>query len=168
MANTTLQLTPQLGLSDEVRLGLADMFKRLLADEMVLYTKLRNYHWNVTGPTFAMLHELFEEQYTELADVIDDIAERIRQYGVMAPGTLAEFQQLARLSEHPGEYPDARTMVANLVADHEALVRTLREDEETMDDDYEDVGAQDFVTGLLQRHQKMAWLLRAHLEGGAA
>jgi starvation-inducible DNA-binding protein len=164
MVETT---APQLnlGLSEEARRGVADILKTLLADEMLLYVKLRNYHWNITGPQFIALHELFEEQYDALAEVIDDTAERIRQYGEMTPGTLEEFKKLARLTEQPGEYPDWRTMVANLVADHEALIRCLREDTDTIDDDYDDIASEDFLTGLLQQHQKMAWLLRAHLEG---
>jgi starvation-inducible DNA-binding protein len=156
-----------LGLKPEDHAAIVNILKTLLADEFVLYTKLRNYHWNVTGPQFYPLHELFERQYDELEAVLDDTAERIRQFGAMAPATLTEYQQLARLKEHPGEYPDARTMVQNAVADHEALIRYLRADTELVDDEHEDIGVEDFLTGRLQQHQKMAWLLRAHLEGGA-
>lgn len=168
MAETMTTLRPQLGLEDEVTNQLVGVFKTLLADEYVLYTKARNYHWNVIGPHFTTLHEFFEEQYTALEDVIDEAAERIRQYGQMAPGTMAEFLQLARLKEEaPATYPNAREMVARLLADHEAMVRYLREDIEKIDDDFEDVGAEDYLTGLLQKHQKTAWLLRALLEGDA-
>ena len=84
---------------------------------------------------------------------------------LFAPGTLKEMLELSRLSEEPGVVPTAREMVANLVADHEAIIRQLREDTRTAGDQYEDISVEDYFTGLTQDHQKMAWLLRAHLEG---
>jgi len=138
-----------------------------LADEMVLYTRLRNYHWNVVGPQFQSLHELFEEQYTQLEKTIDETAERVRAYGAYAKGTMTEFTQMARLDEQPNTYPDARQMVQDLADDHEMMVRALREDIDTIDDEYDDVGAEDFLTALLQDHQEMAWMLRTFLEGPA-
>lgn len=163
----TAGITPDLGVTAVQVDGLVKILKTLLADEVVLYTKLRNYHWNVTGPYFRPLHALFEEQYDQVAEIIDEVAERIRQFGPYAPGTLKEFQQLARLDEQPGVYPDARTMVANATADHEALVRSLRIDIEAIDDDSDEAGVIDLLTGLLQQHQKMAWMLRTFLEGKA-
>jgi len=163
---TPVSTNPRLGLDDEVRHGVVELLQTVLADEMVLYTRLRNYHWNVVGPQFQSLHELFEEQYTQLEQTIDDTAERIRAYGAYAKGTMAEFIQIARLDEQPNNYPNARDMVKNLAEDHEQLVRDLREDIETCDD-YDDVGAEDFLTGLLQDHQEMAWMLRTFLEGPA-
>jgi len=157
-------ITPELGLPEESQENVASILKVVLADEEMLYQKLRNYHWNVSGHHFFALHKAFEDQYNELADVIDEVAERIRQYGVFAPGTMQEFREMARLSEQPGVYPDARTMVANLVADHEAVIRNLREDIESIDDNDDDVGAEDLLTGILQQHQKMAWMLRTYLE----
>ena len=90
-------IRPNIGLTDEQREGVAETLTRVLADEMTLYVRLRKYHWNVTGPQFHSLHELFEQQYTQLEAIIDVTAERIRTYGAMSPGTLAEFQQLSRL-----------------------------------------------------------------------
>jgi starvation-inducible DNA-binding protein len=153
------------GLSNEQQAGVVDLLKHALADQHVLYMKMRNYHWNVTGPQFQSLHALIEQQYNQIADAIDDTAERIRQYGAFAPGTLKEMLELSRLSEEPGVVPTAREMVANLVADHEAIIRQLREDTRTAGDQYEDISVEDYFTGLTQDHQKMAWLLRAHLEG---
>ena len=150
---TQTQVKPQDGLTDDQRAGISQILTRVLADEFVLYTKFRNYHWNVTGPQFRSLHELFEEQYDELEEIIDDTAERIRTYGHNAIGTMDEFKQTTRLSEAPGEYPDARTMVTNLTADHEQIIRDLREDIETVGSDHGDVGAEDFLTGLLQQHR---------------
>lgn len=160
--------TPNLGLSAEQLDGAAKILSALLADEHVLYIKLRNYHWNVTGPHFYALHELFEEQYDELAEIIDDTAEIIRQYGAKAPGTLVEFQQHTRLSEEPGVYPPAMEMVRHLVDDHESIIRSLREGIESADDDIDDEALEDFLIQQMRAHMKMAWLLRSHLEGDAS
>jgi starvation-inducible DNA-binding protein len=151
-----------IGLADGARDRVVGLLGALLADEYLLYTKTRNYHWNVTGPHFSQLHDLFETQYEALAEIVDEVAERIRALGAAAPGTLAEFAKQTRLREHPGEYPDARTMVANLLADHEALARALRADVETAAQ-AGDAGTSDFLTGLLEKHEKTAWMLRATL-----
>jgi starvation-inducible DNA-binding protein len=174
MADTDLQrsdedtetIHPNIGLNEEVTDDVVRILTTLLADEFLLYTKMRKYHWNVTGPQFFSLHELFERQYEHLADVIDDIAERIRTYGVKSIGTLEEFQQHSRLSESPGHNPAAHEMVADIVRDHEALVRYLRDDVQKVDD-HDDDGAEDFLIGLLQDHQEQAWMVRAFLEGGS-
>jgi starvation-inducible DNA-binding protein len=166
MAKTAVSnLKPSLGLSDEVQQAIVKILEVTLADEFTLYTKMRNYHWNVTGPEFHSLHVIFENQYDQLADIVDDTAERIRQFGAYAPASLKEFQTLTRLSEHPGVYPNAHTMVANALADHELLIRHLREDTEVINAKYHEIGVEDFLTGLLQIHQKAAWMLRAHLDG---
>jgi starvation-inducible DNA-binding protein len=154
-----------IGLADEQRQGVAEILSRLLADEYVLYTKTRNYHWNVVGPQFNDLHRFFETQYEALDEVIDEVAERTRTLGHPAVGTLAEFQKLARLREHPGRYPAAREMLEDLLADHEAVIQSLRRDLETAMDRHHDAGTNDFLTGLMERHEKMAWMLRAFLEG---
>ncbi len=158
------QIKPNIGLSDEQMEKASQILATLLADEVVLRTRLQNYHWNLTGPQFKALHELFEEQYTQLVPVIDEIAERVRQYGFMAPGTLTEFLALTRLQEHPGVYPGSRDMLQQLLDDQELVVRHLRDDVEEADD-LDDVSLEDFLTGLLQSHQTMAWMLRAFLEG---
>jgi len=152
-----------IGLSDEQCSAVVKILNTLLSDEYVLYTKTRNYHWNVLGPQFNDLHKFFEEQYTELNVVADDVAERARALGGWALGTLKEFSQHARLNEHPGEYPNARQMIANLLADHEALVRQLRADLESAEK-HHDMGTNDFLTGLMEKHEKMAWMLRAFLQ----
>lgn len=157
-------VTPDLGLSAANTQGVAAILGRLLADEHVLYMRLRNYHWNVVGMSFGPLHALFQSQYEALADDIDEVAERIRMLGPSVPGTMTEFVQLASLAERPGELPDARGMIAQLVADHEAIIRHLRRDLRACDEQYDDMGTSDFLTGLMEKHEKMAWLLRAHLE----
>jgi starvation-inducible DNA-binding protein len=156
-------MTPNIDIPDKDRAAVVDLLNRLLSDEYVLYTKTRNYHWNVTGPQFNDLHKFFEAQYEELNGFVDDIAERARQLGGRAFGTLAEFAKSARLTEQPGTAPAAKEMLATLLADHEAVIRTLRADIGPATDRYKDVGTSDFLTGLLEKHEKMAWMLRAFL-----
>lgn len=161
-------MNPNIGIEPKHREGVIGLLSPLLADEYVLYTKMRNYHWNVVGPQFNDLHKFFQEQYEALDDVVDEIAERATTLGGHAVGTLAEFVQLARLKEHPARYPDAREMLADLLADHEAIIRTLRRDAETADEQHHDLGTNDFLIGLMQQHEKMAWMVRAFLEGKSA
>jgi starvation-inducible DNA-binding protein len=153
-----------IGLTADRREGVVLILNTLLADEYVLYTKTRNYHWNVVGPQFNDLHKFFEAQYDLLQDIVDDVAERARSLGGNAIGTLSEFLKQSRLTEHPGEYPPATEMLTNLLADHEATIRRLREDLETCAETYHDMGTNDFLTGLMERHEKMAWMLRSFLE----
>lgn len=152
-----------IGLNDEQRAGVAGLLRKILADEYVLYTKTRKYHWNVEGPHFHDLHKVFEGQYEELDEAIDEVAEKIRSLGHFSPGSFAEFLKEARLKEDSGGPLDAKTMVANLLADHESLIQTLRVDLETAKESFNDSGNQDFLTGLLQDHEKTAWMLRATL-----
>ena len=156
---------PNIGLSEEQCQGVVHLLTVLLADEYVLYTKTRDYHWNVVGPQFHALHKLFEEQYKALNEVVDDVAERMRALGQPAIGTLAEFAQHTRLKEHPGYYPEAREMLANLLADHEMVIQQLRRDAETCAAEYQDQGSHDFLIGLMRHHEKTAWMLRGFLEG---
>jgi starvation-inducible DNA-binding protein len=158
------EITSNQGLTEKQAESVVKVLKVLLADESVLYTKLRNYHWNVTGVNFYALHAAFESQFYEIADIADDVAERIRQYGSHAPGTMDEFIRKAHLSEAPDVYPDARTMVTNLVTDHESVIRFLREEIETISEKPGDAGAVDLLTRLLQQHEKMTWMLRMCLE----
>lgn len=158
-------MKPNIGLTEKQRAGVVEILNTLLADEFVLYTKTRNYHWNVTGPQFHELHKFFEEQYEALSDIVDEVAERIRALGGEALGTLAEFLKRTRLKEHPGKYPSARAMLENLLNDHETIIRRVREDLETCAEKYRDMGTNDFLTELMQRHEKMAWMLRAFLQG---
>ena len=157
-------MNPDIGISDGNRQGTVKILDALLADEYVLYTKSRNYHWNVVGPQFNDLHKFFEAQYTELNEIVDDVAERARTLGGHALGTLAEFSRHARLKEHPGEYPDPVGMLKDLLGDHEAVIRQLRVDLEVVAEKYRDVGTNDFLTGLMEQHEKMAWMLRAFLD----
>ena len=154
-----------IGLADEQRTGVVKILNTLLSDEYILYRKTRNYHWNVVGPQFNDLHRFFEEQYNELNGVVDEVAERDRAMGGNAFGTVAEFSQHTRLKEQQGQYPSARAMLANLLNDHEALIRHLRVDLETCVEKYHDAGTNDFLTGMMEKHEKMAWMLRAFSQG---
>jgi starvation-inducible DNA-binding protein len=154
-----------IGLSAQQRHGVVEILSRLLADEYLLYTKTRNYHWNVVGPQFNDLHKFFETQYEAIDEMIDEVAERARTLGGPAVGTLAEFKQLGRIKEQPGRRPPARQMLQDLLADHESVVQILRKDLQTAMDKHGDAGTSDFLTGLMERHEKMAWMLRAFLEG---
>ena len=154
-------MNPNLGIDESQRVEIVRILNAVLADEYVLYTKTRNYHWNVVGPQFNDLHKFFEAQYEEVDDFVDEVAERARTLGGQASGTLTELLQQARLREQPGKYPDARGMITSLLADHETIVRQLRQDVDATANKYGDVGTSDFLTGLLEKHEKMAWMLRA-------
>lgn len=156
-------MKPDLGLDEGQRQAVATLLNRLLADEATLATKTRNFHWNVTGPHFNDLHLLFGKQYEELDEVMDEVAERVRALGATAAGTLQEFSVLARLKEEPGTHPSAQLMLAALLADHEALIRQLRGDLEACAESHRDMGTSDFLTGLMEKHEKTAWMQRATL-----
>ncbi|HEX9818294.1 MAG TPA: DNA starvation/stationary phase protection protein [Methylomirabilota bacterium] len=156
-------MTVNIGIPDDSRQRVIAILNTLLADEFLLYTKTRNFHWNVTGPQFNDLHKFFESQYEALDETIDEVAERARALGGRAFGTLEEFRSSARLGEKPGAVPAARDMLAALLTDHEALIRTLREDITAVTERYQDVGTADFLTGLLEEHEKAAWMLRSFL-----
>lgn len=158
-------MKPNIELTERNGNGVVKILNTLLADEFVLGTRTRNCHWNVTGPHFHDLHKLFESQYDALDEVLDDVAERARSLGGHAVGTLTEFLKLARLKEQPGEYPPAPEMTAELLAGHEAVIRQLRADLEACAKKFGDAGTADLLTGLMEQHEKMAWMLRAALEG---
>jgi len=167
MATSVKELTAigsnvDIGIDHDERQVVAKALGQLLADEHVLYIKTRNYHWNVTGMFFKPLHELFEEQYTEMATFIDDIAERIRSLGFFSPGSLDDFRGMARLVETGHLNGDAEKMVKNLLRDHETVIQILRHDQEVAQQKGDD-GTNDFLIGLMEAHEKMAWMLRAHL-----
>jgi starvation-inducible DNA-binding protein len=157
-------MTTNLGLNDEARLEVGQMLNLLLADESVLYATTRDYHWNVTGPEFRSLHLQFEEHYTQIAEWIDRIAERARAIGVGARGNWADLTKAARLSADPGIGLSAERMIAELLALHEDLVVQLRADSAACAMRFKDAGTADFLTGLMEGHEKAAWMLRAQLE----
>ena len=151
-----------IGIKDKDRKKIAEGLSRLLADTYTLYLKTHNYHWNVTGPMFNTLHLMFMTQYTELGLAVDLIAERIRALGVYAPGSYKDFGKLTSIKEETG-VPSAEKMLANLVRDHETVVRTAREIFPLTDDAHDEPSA-DLLTQRMQVHEKTAWMLRAMLK----
>ena len=151
-----------IGIPAEQRQQIADGLGRLLADTWVLYGKTHGFHWNVTGPMFTSLHTLFETQYNELWDSLDEIAERIRALGLPAPFGDSTLTKLASVEE-AGSIPAAMEMVKQLVADHEAVARTARSVFEIADAANDQPSA-DLLTQRLQVHEKTAWMLRSLLQ----
>ena len=149
------------GIGREDRETIAMGLSRLLADSYTLYLKTHNYHWNVTGPQFNTLHQMFEEQYTELATAVDEIAERIRALGIKAPGSYAEFSSLTSIEEGTGEEP-AEDMIRELAIGQETVVRTAREAFPAAADANDEPTA-DLLTQRMQLHEKNAWMLRSML-----
>jgi starvation-inducible DNA-binding protein len=154
----------QIGLSETARSTVMEILNTLLADEYVLYTKTRNFHWNVTGPSFHALHKFFEEQYEQLDEIMDEVAERARALDGYATGSLGEFAAATRLKEAKGGRIPAKEMLAQLLADHQTLVRNLRTEAAEVGDKHGDAGTEDFLVGLMEEHEKMSWMLRAYLK----
>lgn len=152
-----------IGLNFNSRKTIVKRLTKLLADEQVLYTKLRNYHWNVKGMFFLPLHHLFEEQYTALFNMTDDIAERIRSLGEFSIGSLNAFLDNTRLKESNHLEGNAAAMLQNILEDHELIIRKLRNDIK-ITQNLRDEGTTDFLIGLMRQHEKMAWIVRSHLE----
>ncbi len=150
-----------IGIAEKDRTEIAEGLARLLADTYTLYLKTHYYHWNVTGPMFETLHLMFERQYTELALAVDLIAERIRALGVAAPGTYAEFARLSSIKDDPAP-PDAKTMLRNILASHESVIRTARSVFPAAQKASDEPTA-DLLTQRLQLHEKTAWMLRSLL-----
>lgn len=152
-----------IGINEADRASIAEGLSRLLADSYTLYLTTHNFHWNVTGPMFNTLHAMFMQQYTDLWNSIDDIAERIRALGHLAPGSYAAFGKLASVPDAPTEVPKAMEMVRILVKGHEAVARTARELVPTVDK-AGDEPTMDLLTQRLDFHEKTAWMLRSMLE----
>ncbi len=148
-----------MGLTEAQREEMAAAVAALLADTYALYFKTHAYHWNVTGPRFFDLHAMFMEQYTELWTAVDDIAERVRALGVLAPISYDEMKSSATI-EADAATPDAAAMVRNLVADHETVVRTARK-ALALAGEHGDEATSDLVAPRITAHEKFAWMLRA-------
>lgn len=149
-----------IGLKDSARTAVLGILDRTLADEFVLNTKTRNFHWNVTGFHFSAMHKFFEEQYGLLDGIVDETAERSRALGGRALGSLKDFLLKTRLAEAQSRAHSEDEMVAELLSNHESLIKSLRSD---LDECARlgDQGTTDFLTGLLKTHEKMAWMLRS-------
>lgn len=158
-------MKPDLGIKEKDLTEINDLLNHVLADGNVLYIKLRKFHWNLSGDNFMELHKLFEEQYDAVAEAIDEVAERISTLGGVAIGTTSEFAELSLLIENPGKIPTNQEMIKELVNDHETIVKSLRKFVDDTEEKYGDKGTSDFLTGLMQVHEKMAWKLRKYFKG---
>src|SRR5215831_14952272 len=152
-----------IGISDTHRQAVAQALNSLLADEFVLYAKTRNAHWNIEGGSFLELHKLFEQQYEELDNIIDEIAERVRTLGHYAIASLNDFLAVTHLTEDKMSYGKEKDAIQLLLNDHETIIRLLRSAISQTADEFKDAGTSDFLTGLLKHHEKTAWMLRAYL-----
>ncbi|HKZ74898.1 MAG TPA: Dps family protein [Steroidobacteraceae bacterium] len=150
-----------IGIDAAQRRQIADGLSNVLADTYALYLKTHAFHWNVEGPMFNTLHQMFMEQYTELWNALDSIAERIRSLGFPAPGTYREFAKRASIEETEG-VPEAMRMVELLMKGHEAVARTARQ-VFPLADRAGDESTADLLTQRLQVHEKTAWMLRSLL-----
>src|ERR1700743_1292253 len=155
-------MQPHIGLSEKTLKGVNTILGGVLADAVVLYTKTRKFHWNVSGESFMELPRLFEAQYKELEEAIDEIAERINKLGGKTIGTMKEFLDLTHLKEAPGKYPERKDMIKELLEDHETIIVHLRKAVDECQDEYKDAGTADFLTGLMEDHETNAWKLRRY------
>jgi starvation-inducible DNA-binding protein len=155
-------MQPTIGLTEKSLSKSIQMLTVLLSDEVILYTKTRNFHWNVAGESFMELHKLFQNQYSALEETIDTVAERIGKLGGKAIGTMKEFLENTRLKENPGVYAAQKGMLMDLVNDHQMVIVELRKDIASSETNG-DAGTTDFLTGILEYHETTAWILRRYL-----
>lgn len=156
-------MIPKIGIAEDNLDKANKLLSVVLSDEMTLYVKTRKFHWNVMGQSFMELHKLFEIQYTELEEIVDEVAERIGKLGGNTIGTMIEFSKLSRIKENPNKYPAQKEMLSELLADHEILIEELRKDVDISADENHDVGTADLLTRILQQHEAIVWILRRYL-----
>ena len=151
-------------IKNEVKVEIAESLKHILADQHILYMKLRNYHWNIKGNQFYILHEKFEELYDELANDIDEIAERIRTLGSYSPGTMSEMINLAGLKEEKeNNYPSQNKMVENIVNDLDFLIIRITDSASKIQNDFNDEVTAGLLYNLSEKYEKNNWMLKAYL-----
>ena len=154
------------GISAKDRAAISKALSNVLADSFVLYLKTHNYHWNVTGPMFQTLHIMFMDQYTELWNALDAIAERIRSLGSQAPGSFSEFSKLSSMKEGDGSL-DADGMIRDIIAGQDAVARSCRA-AMALADKADDQPTVDIMVQRLQIHEKNAWMLRSLIDDSAS
>lgn len=152
-----------IGLTDKQRVDMAQSLNILLASEYVLYTKTLKFHWNIRSICFAAMHEFLNKQYQQLLDIVDTVAERVRALGELSLGSLQEFLKHSQVAEEPGKNPDDLGMIKQLLLDHELIIRLMRE-LSVQAAQFKDEGTVNMLGDLIETHEKMAWMLRAHLE----
>lgn len=137
-----------------------------LASESIFYIKLRKFHWNVKGESFMELHKLFEEQYDDISDKIDSLAERISGFGGNAIGTAEEFIRYSEVKEEPGHNCEQKEMLEKLVADHQTIIRYLRKSVDETQNLYRDTGTSNLLTDMMTDHEKLMWKINQYLQKG--
>jgi starvation-inducible DNA-binding protein len=157
-------MKPDIGINEKNLKQINQLLSVALSNETVLYIKTRKFHWNITGESFMELHRLFEEHYKLIEKTIDEVAERIGKLGGNTIGTLAEFSERATLKEHPGKYPASKQMIKELLSDHETVIRELRKNVDDCSEQLKDAGTADFLTGIMESHETIAWVLRRYLD----
>lgn len=155
-------MKPNIGITEKNLEKSIELLSVVLADSVVLYTKTRKFHWNVAGNSFMELHKLFENNYTELEEIIDNTAERINELGGKTIGTMKEFLELTNLEENPNKYPNQKDMITELLIDYEIVIVIIRQSISKLGQSA-DFGTIDFLTGLLEQNEKTAWILRRFL-----
>jgi starvation-inducible DNA-binding protein len=140
-----------------------EALKHILADTYVLAVKTQNAHWNMQGPSFIGVHQLFDEHYSHLIAAVDVLAERIKALGGDAPGSMQEILELTRLKEHASPLLDLQSVVKHICADH-AKVRDLMLEHIPVITAAGDEGTADLLVERIREHDTDAWLLSAHLE----
>ena len=153
-----------IGISEKNRQAIADQLSKILADEFVLYSKTLNFHWNIEGPDFHSVHLYLETLYQEQQEIVDTVAEKIRMIGHYVPATLTKYLELTHLTEKTKGKNDSQSIFAELLEDHESIIIFLREEIKPIADKWEAEGISDYLTGLLEQHEKTAWMLRSHLD----
>jgi starvation-inducible DNA-binding protein len=156
-------MKPDIGISDKNLKSVAAVLSSVLADAVVLYTKTRKFHWNVKGESFMEIHKLFESQYKQLEEAIDEIAERSSKLGSPVIGTMKEFLEQTSIKESAGKYPERMDMIKELLHDHETVIKALRKNIDDCGEKYSDSGTTDFLTGLMEEHETIAWTLRRYI-----
>ena len=154
----------KIGITEANRQSVATELAKILADETILYIKTKNAHWNIEGADFYDKHKFFETQFGQLDEMIDNVAERIRTLGHYAPATLKSYLSLSHLTEKTSEKNDSQGFIKELLEDHESIIMIMREHIKAFSNDFHDLGTSDFITGMMETHEKMAWFLRSHLD----
>jgi starvation-inducible DNA-binding protein len=156
-------MKPHIGITEKHLKSGSVMLAAVLSDEMTLYIKTRKAHWNVSGESFMELHKLYENQYIQLEEAIDEIAERIGKLGQKTIGTMTEFLKHTSIKESPGKYTSSNDTLRELLADHETVIIQLRQNIDECIEKNKDAGTADFLTGLMEQHETTAWIIRRYL-----
>jgi starvation-inducible DNA-binding protein len=152
-----------IGITDKNRKAIAEQLAKILADEFLLYSKTLNAHWNVEGPDFHAAHIYLETLYNQQQEIVDTVAEKIRTVGHYVPAQLNKYLELTHLSEQALTKNDSQTFFAELLEDHESIIVFIRENIKPFADKLKAEGISDYITGLMEYHEKTAWMLRSHL-----